>query len=100
VTHVNGSVRRGLKGARRIRSLELSSRHKRSTTPAILKHDIRENSVAEYFSGAGLEIRPLPRLFVSSLRNDTRDYLVPFSKFYDFAGAEPGFQPTGIAKLA
>jgi hypothetical protein len=76
------------------------NRRKRSITTPVLEDDIRENSVAEYFSGAGLEIRPLPRLFVRSLRNDTRDYLVPFSKFYDFAGAEPGFQPTGIAKLA
>ena len=75
------------------------NRHKRSITSPILKDDIRENTVYQYFPGAGLEIRPLPRFFLDFFGNNAGDYLVPFSKFYDLARAEPALQPFGIAKL-
>jgi len=91
VTHVNGSVGRNLKGARRIRSLELSSPHKRSITTPVLKDDVRENSVSEYFLATSLEIWPLSRFFFGLFGNNASDNAITLPELDGVSRAKPGF---------
>jgi hypothetical protein len=77
-----------LSGTKRQRSW---NRHKRSITSPILKDNIRENAVSQYFSGAGLEIRPLPRLFFRFLGNNACDDAIAFSEFDGVSRPKPSF---------
>ena len=69
-------------------------------TSPILKDDIRENTVSQYFPGAGFEVWPLPRFFFRLFRNNAGDDAVTLSQFHGFSCPQPALQALCIAKLA
>jgi hypothetical protein len=76
------------------------NRHKRSITSPVLKDNIRQNSVAKYFLGAGLEIWPVRRFFFRLFRDNAGDDAITLPELDGIASAKPALQPLGIAKLA
>ncbi len=76
------------------------NRHKRSITSPILKDDIRENTVSQYFPGAGLEIRPLSRFFLYFFGNNACDDCVSLPQFDRFSRSQPALQALRVSKFA
>jgi len=76
------------------------NRRKPSITSPILKDDIRENTVSQYFPGAGFEIWPLPRCFFRFFWNNAGDDAVAFPEFNSAPRPEPRFKTAGVAQLA
>jgi hypothetical protein len=67
------------------------NRRKRSITSPILKNDIRENVVSEYFLAAGGEVGPFHRLLLLLFGNNVGDDAVPLPEFDRVAGPKLGF---------